>query len=149
MAPLTQAEVDGVVTELGPFLTSEDKKIDLGLGAYRALLCAKPEYIQMFTKLQGLTVDNVFQSEGIKYYAKTLVEDLVKMLMAAAQDDEMQKVLVHSGHQHTSRKVNKQQFMSGESIFIDYFNGTLCKPENKTAMEKFLKHAFPVIANNI
>ncbi|KAF6768145.1 hypothetical protein AHF37_09132 [Paragonimus kellicotti] len=149
MAPLTQAEVDGVVAELNPFLTSDDKKIELGLGAYRALLCAKPEYIQMFTKLQGLTVDNVFQSEGIKYYAKTLVEDLVKMLMSASQDDEIQKLLIHSGNQHTSRKVNKQQFMSGESIFIDYFNKTLRKPENKAAMEKFLKHSFPVIADNI
>ncbi|KAF8568373.1 hypothetical protein P879_01080 [Paragonimus westermani] len=254
MAPLTQDEVDGVVAELGPFLTSEAKKIELGLGAYKALLCAKPEYIQMFTKLQGLTVDNVFQSEGIKYYAKTLVEDLVKMLMAAVQDDELQSVLVHSGHQHTSRKVNKQQFMvevdgvvaelgpflasdikkvelglgaykalfkakpeyiqlfsklqglnidnvfqsdgikyyagtlvaelvrtftvaakeeelhkalihtaqqhtsrnvnkqqlmSGEPIFIDFFNKTLSKPENKATMEKFLKHAFPAIASHI
>ncbi|KAA3680141.1 uncharacterized protein DEA37_0008335 [Paragonimus westermani] len=149
MAPLTQAEVDGVVSELNPFLASDAKKVELGLGVYKTLLTAKPEYIQLFSKLQGLTVDNVFQSEGLKYYARTLVEDLVKMLTVAAKDDELQKVLVSSGHQHTTRKVTKQQFLSGEPIFIDFFNKTLSKPENKAAMEKFLKHAFPVIANNI
>ncbi|KAF5405739.1 Myoglobin [Paragonimus heterotremus] len=149
MAPLTQTEVDGIMSELSPFLASDAKKVELGLGAYKALLTAKPEYIPLFSKLQGLTIDNVFQSEGIKYYARTLVEDLVKMLKTAAKDDELQKVLVQSGHQHTSRKVTKQQFMNGEPIFIDYFNKTLSKPENKAAMEKFLKHSFPVIANNI
>ncbi|KAF5405737.1 Myoglobin 1 [Paragonimus heterotremus] len=149
MAPLTQAEVDGVVAELSPFLVSDAKKVELGLGAYKALFKAKPEYIQLFSKLQGLNTDNVFQSDGIKYYAGTLVAELVRTFTVAAKEEELNKALIQTGQQHTSRNVNKQQLISGEPIFIDFFNKTLCKPENKAAMEKFLKHAFPAIASHI
>ncbi|KAA3680143.1 uncharacterized protein DEA37_0008340 [Paragonimus westermani] len=149
MTPLTQTEVDGVVAELSPFLASDVKKLELGLGAYKALFKAKPEYIQLFSKLQGLNIDNVFQSEGIKYYAGTLVAELVKTFTVAAKEEELRKALLHTAQQHTSRNLNKQQLMSGEPIFIEFFNKTLSKPENKAAMEKFLKHAFSAIASHI
>nr|P56532.2 RecName: Full=Globin; AltName: Full=Myoglobin [Dicrocoelium dendriticum] len=103
MAPLTAAEVSSLLAELGPHAETQEKKEALGVSAYRALFGAKPEYINLFSKLQGLTIDNVF----IKYYGGTLV---------------------------TTRNVNKQQFLSGEPIFVDFFK----------KMQKLLHHIFPI-----
>ncbi|VDP67587.1 unnamed protein product [Echinostoma caproni] len=111
MAPLTQAEVDSVMQELGPMTADAEKRTELGLKVYKALFNAKPDYITLFTKLQGLTKDNVMQSDGIKYYGRTYVEDLVKFIQAAAKDPELQALIETSIQQHKQRNVNKEQFL--------------------------------------
>ncbi|CAL8087857.1 unnamed protein product [Calicophoron daubneyi] len=143
---LTSAEKDNLLKELTPHVDTDEKKLQAGLGAYTKLLTAHPEYISHFTKLEGLTLDNVFQSEAIKYYATKLVDSLVAMLTASADEVELKKLLDQSANYHTNRNVNKEEFMSGESIFIDYFQEILQDTENKAAIEKFFKHVFPSVA---
>ncbi|CAL8087854.1 unnamed protein product [Calicophoron daubneyi] len=143
---LTSAEKDNLLKELTPHVDTDEKKLQAGLGAYTKLLTAHPEYISHFTKLKGLTLDNVFQSEAIKHYATTLVDSLVAMLKASADEAELKKLLEKSGKDHTTRNVNKAEFMSGQPIFISYFVGLLHDAQNKVAIEKFFNHVFPTVA---
>lgn len=83
-----------------------------------SLFSAKPEYMPLFSKLQGLNISNYKQSEGIKYYGRTLVDDLVKFVQAGAQDAEYQKLIDDSIAQHRKRNVNKEQFLV--SAFTDW-----------------------------
>ncbi|CAH8662843.1 unnamed protein product [Dicrocoelium dendriticum] len=149
MAPLTAAEVSSLLAELGPHAETQEKKEALGVSAYRALFGAKPEYINLFSKLQGLTIDNVFDSSGIKYYGATLVDEFVKIVQAAADDAALSKVLEDNGKAHTTRNVNKEQFLSGEPVFVDFFKKTLSNAQNVESMEKLLHHIFPIIAGHL
>ncbi|CAH8662925.1 unnamed protein product [Dicrocoelium dendriticum] len=147
MPPLTKAEVDSLLAELGPQVNTEADKIALGVQAYRKFLTAYPQYIALFSRLQGLDINNVFQSDGIKYYGRTFVDDIVKFVQAAADDAQFKKALEDNGKAHTTRNVTKDQFMSGEPIFIDFFKSALKKPENQAAVEKLLKAIFPTVAS--
>ncbi|THD25869.1 Myoglobin 2 [Fasciola hepatica] len=115
MAPLTQQDVDALMDELKPLTTSEELRTQLGMKVYDALFNAKPDYIQLFSKLQGLDNSNVRQSEGFKYYGRTYVEDLLKFIHAAANEAEYQKLIGTSAEQHKTRKVNKEQFLVSSS----------------------------------
>ncbi|CAL8090043.1 unnamed protein product [Calicophoron daubneyi] len=143
---LTKAEQDNLLKELGPHVATPDGILKTGLGAYAALFHAHPEYIENFSRLRGLNKDNVMQSEGVKHLARTLTEALVGMLKAASNEAELEKLLAQSAHDHTSRNVTKNQLMSGEPVFIHYFQGLLTDSANKAAVEKFLKHVFPAVA---
>ncbi|KER23640.1 hypothetical protein T265_08533 [Opisthorchis viverrini] len=149
MAPLTQSQIAGIHKELLPILSNDEAKTSFGVGAYKAFLGAHPEYIQYFSKLNGLTIDNVFESEGIKYYGRTLVDEIVKMLTAGADDEKLKQVLHDSGKAHTARNIDNATFMSGLPVFVDYFNKSLTVPENQTAMEAFLNHVFPNISKDL
>ncbi|TPP66824.1 Globin-3 [Fasciola gigantica] len=149
MAPLTQQEVDALMDELKPLTTSEEMRTKLGMKVYDALFNAKPDYIPLFSKLQGLDNSNVRQSEGIKYYGRTYVEDLLKFIHAAANEAEYQKLIDTNAEQHKTRKVNKEQFLSGEPVFIQVFNEVLKQSNNAQSMEKLFKDMIPAIANKI
>ncbi|KAA0193472.1 Globin-3 [Fasciolopsis buskii] len=149
MAPLTQQEVDALIAELNPLISDEEKRTALGLKVYDALFSAKPEYMPLFSKLQGLNISNYKQSEGIKYYGRTLVDDLVKFVQAGAQDAEYQKLIDDSIAQHRKRNVNKEQFLSGEAVFINAFKALLQQGNNAESMEKLFKNMIPAIANRI
>ncbi|GAA32735.1 Globin-3 [Clonorchis sinensis] len=149
MAPLTESQIAGIHEELLPHICSDEAKTSFGVGAYKAFLGAHPEYIQHFSKLNGLTIDNVFESEGIKYYGRTLVDEIVKMLTAGADDEKLQQLLHDSGKAHTARNIDNAKFMSGLPVFVDYFNRSLTVPENQIAMEAFLNHVFPNISKDL
>ncbi|KAA3680140.1 uncharacterized protein DEA37_0008336 [Paragonimus westermani] len=146
MAVLTQGEVDSLVAELGPRLENLE---EFGMSIYKELFTAHPEYITLFSKLQGLTLDNVMQSEGIKYYGRTLATELKLIVTNAANASELEAILVKNSKDHSTRNVTSDQFLSGEPVFVKYFNELLTKDENKAAMEKLLKHAMPAIASKI
>ncbi|TPP61472.1 Myoglobin [Fasciola gigantica] len=125
MAPLTQQEVDALMDELKPLTTSEEMRVKLGMKVYDA------------------------QSEGIKYYGRTYVEDLLKFIHAAANEAEYRKLIDCSAMQHKTRKVNKEQFLSGQPVFIQVFKEVLKQGHNAQSMEKLFKDMIPAIANKI
>ncbi|CAH8662854.1 unnamed protein product [Dicrocoelium dendriticum] len=147
MAPLRKTQVDSLLDELGPHVNTDQGKVSLGVQAYTKLFTAYPQHINLFSRLQGLDITNVVQSEGIKYYGRTLIDDIVKMVKAAADDAQFKKAVEENGENHVTRNVTKDQFMSGESIFIEFFKSVLNKPENKDAIEKLLKIIFSTASN--
>ncbi|KAA0193474.1 Globin-3 [Fasciolopsis buskii] len=149
MAPLTKEEVDALLTELDPLTSDEEKRTTLGLKVYDALFNAKPDYIPLFSKLQGFDNSNVRQSEGIKYYGRTFVDDLLKFIKAAATEAEYENLINESASQHKLRNVNKEQFLSGEDVFISAFKQILKQGQNAASMEKFFKDMIPKVAHKI
>nr|P80721.2 RecName: Full=Globin-3; AltName: Full=Myoglobin [Paramphistomum epiclitum] len=146
---LTKHEQDILLKELGPHVDTPAHIVETGLGAYHALFTAHPQYIIHFSRLEGHTIENVMQSEGIKHYARTLTEAIVHMLKEISNDAEVKKIAAQYGKDHTSRKVTKDEFMSGEPIFTKYFQNLVKDAEGKAAVEKFLKHVFPMMAAEI
>ncbi|OON14669.1 globin [Opisthorchis viverrini] len=149
MAPLTKDEVDAILEELNPSVSTGEQRTEFGKAIFMALFTAHPEYIGLFTKMEGLTKDNVEASEGIKYYGRTFTDSILEMLQSASDDGELEAVLEKSGKEHTTRNVTKQQFLSAEPVFIEHFKGVLTKEANKQSMEKFFKHIIPKIANHL
>ncbi|CAL8087832.1 unnamed protein product [Calicophoron daubneyi] len=146
---LTKHEQDILLKELGPHVDTPEHILKTGLAAYHALFTAYPQYISHFSRLEGHTIDNVMQSDGIEHYARTLVEAIAHMLKEASNDAEIKKVAAQYGKDHTTRKVTKDEFMTGEPIFTKFFQSLVKDAEGKTAVEKFLKHIFPMMAAEI
>ncbi|TGZ73100.1 hypothetical protein CRM22_001708 [Opisthorchis felineus] len=111
MAPLTKDEVDVLLAELNPLVSTSEQKIEFGKAIYMALFTAYPEYIGLFSKMQGLTKDNVEASEGIKYYGRTLTDSILEILQGASDDGELDALLEKNGKEHVTRNVTKQQFL--------------------------------------
>ncbi|CAL8087860.1 unnamed protein product [Calicophoron daubneyi] len=139
---LSKVELENLMTELKPHVETQDKKLATGLAAYTALFKAHPEYISHFSRLQGLDASNVMKSEGIKHYATTLVEAVVKMLDEAADKNKLDAVTKKYGQDHVTRQVTKTEFMNGLPIFISVFQGLVSEPKNKESLKKFLDYIF-------
>ncbi|KAF6773784.1 hypothetical protein AHF37_06201 [Paragonimus kellicotti] len=147
MAPLTQAEVDSIVAELAPQISTEDDKAKVGAAAYTALFAVRPEFIQMFRRLQGMTMEQIAKSDGLRHHGIALVDGLVKLVVAGADDERLAKECALNGRIH--RRVPKADFQFSTDVFVEFFNVALKKEENKKAMEKFLKHIFSGITEKI
>ncbi|CAL8087844.1 unnamed protein product [Calicophoron daubneyi] len=146
---LTEAEQESLLKELSPHVDTPEHILETGLGAYSALFHAHPEYISHFSRLHNLTIDNVMQSDGVRHYTRTLIEAVTQMLKSASNEVELEKLMVQYGKDHTSRRVSKAEFLTGEPIFIEFFQSLLHDDVNKAALAKFLKHVFPPMANQI
>ncbi|CAH8662873.1 unnamed protein product [Dicrocoelium dendriticum] len=147
MAPLTKAQVDNLLDELRPHVNTDQGKVSLGIQAYRKFFTAYPQHINLFSRLQGLDVTNVFQSEGIKHYARALIDGIVKIVNSAAEDAQFKNAVEANAVLHATRNVTKNQFMSAEPFFIEGFKSVLTKQENKDAMEKLMKIVFSTSPN--
>lgn len=91
-----------------------------------SLFTVHPEYIARFTRLQGLNLSNVMDSEGMVHYARTLIEKLVNMIKAGADDVQLKTLTDISGKAHQPRNVTKAEFgvsfnYSSHSNQIDLF----------------------------
>ncbi|KAA0199099.1 Globin-3 [Fasciolopsis buskii] len=146
MTVLTQSQVDSILADLAHHIDTTEHKTEMGVSIYKTLFGAHPEYISYFSKLQGLTKDNVAQSEGIKYYGRTLAEELVSLIKAASDSKALEERIAKGGADHKSRPVTKEQFTDAEPLFVKFFHDILTKPENKAAMEKLLKHVIAGMA---
>ncbi|VDP67586.1 unnamed protein product [Echinostoma caproni] len=149
MTVLTQAQVDSILADLHSHIDTTEHVTEMGVSIYKALFAAHPEYISHFSKLQGLTKDNVASSEGIKYYGRTLGEELVHLIKAAHDHAALEARIVQNGKDHTQRKVTKEQFTGAAPIFIKFFQGLLKKPEDQAAIEKLFNHVMPAIAEKM
>ncbi|CAH8587482.1 unnamed protein product [Schistosoma turkestanicum] len=149
MAAVTQSQVDHLVTELLPHVDTETHQEELGLKVYRCFLNAKPEYICKFSRLQGLDVSNFAQSEGLKYYARTLVGALVPIIKAGANKFELDKLCLKEAVEHRTRQVNNQTFLDSLPIFIEFFNDHINDKQNKETMSKILTYVFTTIGSQI
>ncbi|CAH8874335.1 unnamed protein product [Trichobilharzia szidati] len=149
MTGVTQSQVDRLISELGPHVDTEEHRVGLGLKVYGWFLKAKPEYIPKFSRLQGLDESNFAQSEGIKYYARTLIDALVPILQAAANKNELDKLCLNEAVLHRTRQVSEETFKNSLPIFLDIFDYYLEDPENKETMRKILKYVFPAIGTQI
>ncbi|THD25870.1 hypothetical protein D915_003343 [Fasciola hepatica] len=70
-------------------------------------------------------------------------------MRCAANEAEYRKLIDESGAQHKTRKVNKEQFLSGEPVFTQVFKEVLKQGHNAQSMEKLFKDMIPAIANKI
>ena len=89
--------------------------LPLSLIGFR-LFHAHPEYISHFSRLHDLTIDNVMQSDGVRHYARTLIEAVTQMLKSASNKVELEKLMVQYGNDHTSRRVSKAEFLVSLSL---------------------------------
>ena len=137
------------MADLKPKISTPEQMLELGVSIYKTLFAAHPEYIAYFSKLQGLTKDNVGQSEGIKYYGRTLSDALIAMIKAAGNQSALDAMILQSGKDHAQRKVTKSEFVGAEPIFVQFFQGLLSKPEDKEAIAKFFKYVMPAIAEKM
>lgn len=55
------------------------------------------------------------QSEGMKYYGRTLIDEIVKMLRVANNAGELKKLADYSGDYHTPRDLTRDEFMVSSS----------------------------------
>ncbi|CAH8669096.1 unnamed protein product [Heterobilharzia americana] len=149
MAEVTQRQVDRLVDELGPHLDTEEHRVWLGSKVYEWFLKARPEYICKFSRLQGLDESNVAQSEGIKYYAKTLVDALVPIVLAAANKSELDKLCLNEAVYHRTRQVTEETFKDSLPVFLDIFDYYLEDSENKETMKRILSYVFSSIGSQI
>ncbi|CAH8675703.1 Globin-3 [Schistosoma haematobium] len=149
MTAVTQSQVDHLITELVPHVDTEAHEEELGLKVYECFLKAKPEYICKFSRLQGLDVSNFAQSEGLKYYARTLVAALVPIIKAAANKCELDKLCMDEANMHRNRQVNEQIFLDSLPIFIEFFNNFINDEQNKETMSKILTYVFKTIGSQI
>ncbi|THD25867.1 Myoglobin 2 [Fasciola hepatica] len=146
MAVLTQTQIDSILADLAHHTDTTEHITEMGVSIYKTLFAAHPEYISYFSKLQGLTKDNVGQSEGIRYYGRTLGEELIRLLKAASNPSVLEERIVQGAKDHKARPVTKDQFTGAAPIFIKFFQGLLKKQEDKDAIEKFLLHVMQAIA---
>jgi hypothetical protein len=78
---------------------------------FSSLFHAHPDHISHFSKLEGLTIDNVFESEAIKHYATAVVDSFVSLLSIASDEAELKNRLDKHGEEYIRRKVEKQVFL--------------------------------------
>ncbi|CAL8090040.1 unnamed protein product [Calicophoron daubneyi] len=145
---LTSGELSCLVEELLPHIDTREHMTESGRAAYGLLFSTYPEFIQLFPRMQGLTVDNVMQSEGIKYHGRVLVDSLKTVLLTATNEVELRRQIDELIDMHHSR-ISREQCLAGESVFIRFFNEVLKKEQNQLSMEKFLRYVFPAMAKGL
>nr|P80722.2 RecName: Full=Globin; AltName: Full=Myoglobin [Isoparorchis hypselobagri] len=147
---LTKDEFDSLLHELDPKIDTEEHRMELGLGAYTELFAAHPEYIKKFSRLQEATPANVMAQDGAKYYAKTLINDLVELLKASTDEATLNTAIARTATKdHKPRNVSGAEFQTGEPIFIKYFSHVLTTPANQAFMEKLLTKIFTGVAGQL
>ena len=135
---LTEHEQKKLLQELSPYIDTQEHIQKTGWGAYNALFHAHPEYIHHFKRLQGLTIDNVMQSQGVLHYAKTLVNAIVDMLKHVRVADEIEPRMIKYGKDHAGGTLTREEFLTGVPVFTSYFQSLLKDPENKASMAKLM-----------
>ncbi|CAL8087851.1 unnamed protein product [Calicophoron daubneyi] len=146
---LTKNEQENFLKEWTPYADTKEHIVSTGLGAYNKLFHAHPEYIQYFSRLEGLTIDNVMQSEGVKHYAETLVRAITQMAKVATDEKELKKYMAQYGKDHAEKELSRAEFMTGEPIFTQYFQSLLKEEQNKKTLAKLLRHVFPPMCAEI
>ena len=69
-----------------------------------------------------MTKQDVSSSQGILYYGRTLVEEVLRGILVAANDSELHAWVEKNGQSHTTRRVTKDEFLVRVHKMFNYIS---------------------------
>ncbi|CAL8087865.1 unnamed protein product [Calicophoron daubneyi] len=150
MAPaLTQSEVDSMLGELTPKISTDEQKIEIGLDVLKALNEVKSELNNPCSLLSGVDDADGWDSDEIKAHAKLLVDETVQLISVAPDEAAFDSQLKQLVSRCSSPSLTGHDAEIGQSVLSAQLKQLLSEPENKENIQKLLDHIHAVILSSL
>ncbi|CAH8662884.1 unnamed protein product [Dicrocoelium dendriticum] len=93
MSVLTPAEVDCLLTELDPYVDTEEEREALGLKAFTKYFAEIPGFGERFCTEDEKDLNVVLHSDAVKNLARQAIEHIVEFINAASDTEKLDRYL--------------------------------------------------------
>ncbi|CAH8662909.1 unnamed protein product [Dicrocoelium dendriticum] len=145
MSVLTQAEVDCLLTELDPYVDTEEEREALGLKAFTKYFAEIPGFGERFCTEDEKDLNVVLHSDAVKNLARQAIEHIVEFINAASDTEKLDGYLRAYAESYATMFLKRKLHSNAEPIVIEFYKSILKSAENQAAMERLMKHVFQVV----